>query len=198
MNTLDSISDGMKRFANRRYILPLLIVLIPILFFMERGPFGSAAIKALSGGSGTLDMTFGYSASQAHGLLARIGREGRQIYTKLLGLDFLFAAVYMMLQSLLITALMNNANLPTRLEKLNLLPFLRSALDTAENCLIMILISGFPSFHPTVAVVASGITVIKLALNYFYIAIVFFLGALTTSRTIQMKKHDVTERGRVA
>ena len=198
MKTLDLISGGMMRYANRRYILPLLFLLILILIFMERGPFGSGAIKSLSGGEGTLDMTFGYSASQAHGLITRIGNEGRQIYTKLLGLDFLFAAVYMALQSLLITALIKKANLPTRFEKLNLLPFLRSALDVVENCLLLSLIASFPTFKPAVAMIASAITVVKLVLNYLYIAVVFFLGALTSNRAIHMKKRDASERGRVA
>jgi hypothetical protein len=118
------------------------------------------------------------------------------MYVKLLSLDFLFAAVYMALQSLLITALMKKAKLPARFERFNLLPLLRSALDAAENCLLLILILGFPAFHPAVAVAASGITVVKLALNYLYIAVVFFLGALTTRQTIQMKKRDLTDRGR--
>jgi hypothetical protein len=108
---------------------------------------------------------------------------GRQLYTRLLGLDLLFAAVYIALQSLLLTALMKKANLGGRWQALNLLPFLRSALDVAENCLLLYVIASFPAWHGVAVSVASAITVVKLALNYGYIAIVFIMGALTTRRT---------------
>ena len=144
MNVPTKISGRLTKYANRRYILPLLGLLILILIAMERGPFGSEKIKQLSGGAGTLDMTFGYSTAQAYSLLDRIGSAGRELYVRLLGLDFLFAVVYMALQALLVTALIQKAKLGARWEKLNLLPFLRSALDVVENTLLLGLIAGFP------------------------------------------------------
>ncbi len=188
MKALYSVSNGLKRYANKRYILPLVFLLIAILVLMERGPFGSGKLKALSGGLGMLDMMFGYSAELAYGMLERIGVLGRQLYTRLLGLDFLFAAVYMALQSLLLTALMKKANLGGRWQALNLLPFLRSALDVAENCLLLYVIAAFPARHGAAVSVASAVTVVKLALNYGYIAIVFILGALTMRRTFSVRR----------
>jgi hypothetical protein len=37
---LNTVSSGMKKFANKKFILPLLLLLIVILVLMERGPFG--------------------------------------------------------------------------------------------------------------------------------------------------------------
>ena len=182
---LNTVSSGMKKFANKKFILPLLILLIVILVFMERGPFGSGKLRELSGGTGMLDMQFGYGADQAYAMLGKIGGTGRQLYTKLLSLDFLFALVYMVLQSLLITALLKKANLNDRFTKLNLLPLVRSALDVAENCLLLFLIISFPVQHTAAVWISSAITMMKLAINYGYMAIVFLLGALTTRKSIQ-------------
>ncbi len=187
MMTLNAVSSGMKKFANKKYIIPLLILLVIILIFMERGPFGSEKIKELNSGIGTLDMKFGYSASQAYSMFEKIGSEGRLAYSKLLCLDFVFALVYMFLQSLLITALIRKAKLSAGFEKFNLLPVVRSALDVAENCLLLSLIAVFPVQHTVAVSIASIITIVKLTINYGYIAGVFFLGALSTGQTIVLK-----------
>lgn len=196
MKTLNAVSNGMRKFANKKYIIPLLILLVIILIFMERGPFGSEKIKELSSGVGTLDMKYGYSAVQAYSMFEKIGSEGRLAYSKLLYLDFVFALVYMSLQSLLITALIKKAKLSAKYEKLNLLPVVRSALDVAENCLLLILLAAFPVQHTVAVSIASAITIVKLTINYVYIAGVFFLGALTTSQTIVLKsKYKETRQG---
>ncbi|HWQ29392.1 MAG TPA: hypothetical protein VN549_00265 [Negativicutes bacterium] len=52
---------------------------------------------------GMLDMQLGYSQSQVYNMLDRIGEEGRSVYAGLLRLDYLFAVVFMLLQSLLMT-----------------------------------------------------------------------------------------------
>lgn len=187
MHMLNTISNGMKRYANKRYIISLLIILIIILVLMDQGPFGTAKLKEISGGLGTLDMQFGYSAAHTYGLFEKIGDPGRWLYVKLLGLDFLFAFFYMILQSLLVTALMKKAKLSARWEKFNLLPILRSVLDMVENCLLLFLIASFPEPHTVVVWIASGITIVKLTINYGYIALVFFLGAVTTRQSVQAK-----------
>lgn len=187
MKLFDKVSNGLKRFANKRYILPLLALLIIILVFMQCGPFGSAMLKEMSGGTGTLDMHFAYSADQAYSYLDTIGSAGRLMYNRLLGLDFLFAVVYMTLQSLLITALIKKAKLAAHWEKLNLLPFVRSALDFAENIILLLLIANFPEKLTVAVMVASVITAVKLSINYGYIAFAFCLGALTTLQTVLLK-----------
>ena len=187
MQILNTVSNGMKRYANKRYIIPLLIILVIILVLMDQGPFGTAKLKEMSGGLGTLDMQFGYSAAHTYGLFEKIGSSGRLLYDKLLGLDFLFAFFYMILQSLLITVLMKKAKLSVRWEKLNLLPILRSALDMVENCLLIFLIASFPEQHTVVVFIASFITIVKLSINYGYIALVFFLGVLTTRQSVNAK-----------
>lgn len=190
MKTLTTLSGGMKKFANKKFIIPLLILLIAILMLMQKGPFGSERIEALSAGFGTLDMKYGYSASETARLFDQLGNEGRLAYNHLLYLDFGFALVYMTLQSLLITALIRKAGLGAKWEKLNLIPFVRSALDFVENVLLLSLLAGYPVQHTAAVGLASVLTVIKLTINYGYIALVFFLGALTTRQTMLRKTRN--------
>jgi hypothetical protein len=190
MKVFSTISGGMKRYANKKTIIPMLLLFLAILVYMERGPFGSERIKALSGGLGTLDMRFGYGTLQAYTLLEKIGGLGRALYTRLICLDFLFAAVYMIFQSLLITLLIAMAKLDPFWEKLNLLPFLSCALDFAENVLHLLVIASYPEKLAVLISVASVITAVKLAAYYSFMALIFFLGALAIRQTTLIKKQN--------
>lgn len=187
MKTLNAFSGGFKKFANKKYIVPVLLCFIALLFLIERGPFGSLRIKELSGGAGILDMRFGYSGAEAYSLLDKIGELGRNTYIRFLGLDFLFTLVYMLLQSLLITSLVAKAKLSARWEKLNLLPLARCLLDIGENLILIFLLMNYPVRLTTLVTAASVITAVKLFINYAYVAIVFFLGALTSRQSIHFK-----------
>lgn len=195
MKTLTMLSGRIKRLASYKTILPAFLLFITVLILMLKGPFGSERIKQLSAGLGTLDMRFLYSPSDAAELFERLGAVGRQTYTQLLTFDFAFLMSYMMMQSLLISALIRKANLPERWNKLNLLPILRSLLDAIENCLLLVLISTYPAHYPAITVIASGITTVKLAINYAYIALVFSLGAITTRATM-IKKQSIAKEMR--
>lgn len=187
MNVLNNISNEIKRFANKKYIIPALVLFIIMLVLMERSPIGSIELKELNAGIGMLDMQFGYSPILAYNMFEQIGSTGRELYSKLLGLDFIFSVVYMVLQSLLITALMRKTSLSARWGKLNLLPFARTVLDFAENGLLLFLLASFPAKHMATVEISSVITIVKLVINYGYIAIVFTMGALTTRQSVLSK-----------
>lgn len=195
MKTLTMLSGRIKRLASYKTILPAFLLFITVLILMLKGPFGSERIKELSAGLGTLDMRFLYSPSDAAELFERLGAAGRQTYTRLLTFDFAFLLSYMMMQSLLISALIRKANLPERWNKLNLLPILRSLLDAIENCLLLVLLTAYPVQYPAIAVIASVITTVKLGINYAYIALVFSLGAIST-RASMTKKITMTKETR--
>jgi hypothetical protein len=185
MNVITKLSKGMQRFANRNSILPLAVTFIAIVTVMERGPFGSVRLKELSGGIGMLDMLFGYNQVQVYDLLGSIGTAGRGIYIHLLGLDYIFAVVFMLLQSLMITSLMNRAGVNGRTRLLNLLPFLRSGLDILENCLLLVLIFNYPVKFPILVGAASTVTMLKWVVYGAIIAVLFTLGGLTARHQIQ-------------
>jgi hypothetical protein len=188
MNRLLDFSNGLQRFTTRRYILPLFVLLVIVLAFMEVSPIGSARLKALSGGTGMLDMEFGYSPAQVYGFLDRIGDAGQQIYKVLLGLDYLFAVVFMLLQALLITNLLQRAGINhSGLQLLNLLPFVRSALDALENCFLLAILFQYPAQFPALVAASSALTISKLVVHRMIIVLTFSLGAWISTRTLLLK-----------
>jgi len=121
MKVMNFISKEIKKFANKKYILPLLFLLIFILVFMERGPFGTDQLKEMSGGIGMLDIV--------------------------------------------------------------------------ENCLLLFIITRFPSQHVVIISISSAVTILKLAINYGYIGMVFTLGVLTTRQTLLYKSKKQNIKG---
>lgn len=198
MNFLKGVSDGIRKQATGRNIIALLIIFIIVLALMEAGPASSGKLKEVNEGMGMLDMQFGYNLVQVYGMLDRIGEEGRSIYAGLLGMDYIFAVVFMLLQSLMMTVLLDKTGLIRRWSMLNLLPFARSALDIMENCLILTMLWGYPSVYPVVAGLSSGVTVLKWIIYYGIIGILFMLGAMTTRSSIrsagQKRKYRAWEK----
>lgn len=173
--------------ATKKYITPICISLAIILIFMEKGPFGTAKLRQLSGGKGMLDMEFGYSVSQVYSMLEVIGSNGQQIYIKLLCLDFLFMIFYVLFQSLIIAALIKKAGLNDYFKIVNILPFLRSALDIIENFLLLKILLGYPLKMPVLVNISSIITISKLILNIIIVGFIVLLGILVIKQNIVSK-----------
>lgn len=192
MRALGDISNGMQRFARKKYIMSLFIMLIGILILMERS---TVRLKEISGGSGMLDMQFGYSHVEVYHMMDSIGAAGRAIYSRLLGLDFIFVVIFMLLQSFLLTVLLRKAAVNQHLQKLNMLPFVRSALDLLENVFILVILFNYPAHSLTIVRIASMITIFKWVVYYAIIAVAVALGVLISYQVIlskiQRKKHEI-------
>ena len=194
MKTLDRLSENLSRRATWRTILPSLLLLAAVLFFMETGPSGKAALAKASGGQGMLNMEFGYGAGTLYSLFDSRGPAGLGLYSRLLCLDFAFAAAFMLFQSLTLSSLLRRAGAPSRLRRLNLLPFARSALDAAENLLLLALMGLFPERFPLLAAAASLATMLKWILHYVIVGLLLLTGFLSGWR----KKQEQKRRGRTS
>jgi hypothetical protein len=196
MERIFDFSKKLQRFTTRRYMIPLFVLLVIILTLMEASPIGSVRLKALSGGTGMLDMEFGYNPVQVYGFLNRIGDAGLQLYKALLGLDYLFAVVFMLLQALLITNLLQRAGINhPNLQMLNLLPFVRSALDALENCFLLAILFQYPVQLPALVAVSSAVTISKLVVHRVIIVLTFSLGAWISTR-IMLPKNKIQVGGK--
>jgi len=193
MELIKNISEALARIARARVILPAILVLIVILGFMEYGPSGKGAFAKASGGEGMLDMSFGYGQARLYELFARLGVAGREVYARLLGLDFLFALSFAFAQSLMLSALMRKASFPAGLRSLNLLPWLRSALDLVENVLLLCLLGAFTARRPGLAAAATTATVLKWLAFYCILALFLFLGARSTMAARAARKPAATK-----
>jgi hypothetical protein len=160
---------------------------IVIIVSMEKSPVNSAALKRLNAGIGMLDMQFGYSQLQVYNMLDIIGLKGQQHYSEFLGIDFVFSVVFMLLQALLITVLLKKAGVDEKFAILNLLPFVRSALDIIENCFILTIIFSYPIKLPLIVQLSSTATMLKWIIFSVIVAVLLLLTALITLKTINTK-----------
>lgn len=188
MRLLVKISNKIQRYATTKNVITILVLFILIAIPMEKGPIGQSALRELSGGTGMLDMEFGYNRPQVYNMLEVIGQTGRQLHINLLGLDFVFAIVFMLFQSLMLSSLLKRAGVNENLRMLNLLPFVRSALDITENCLLLAIIFNYPLQMPVIVAVASFFTVSKLVIHILIILILIILGAYTSWKSMNSKK----------
>jgi hypothetical protein len=193
MRRLKSFSGALVAAARARTILPALALLVLVLVFMEASPIGKAALRAASGGGSMLDMRLGYGQEEAYGLFDALGAGGRQLYSSLLCLDFVFALVYMFTQSLMLSSLMRRSGFPERFRALNLLPFARTCLDILENLLILGLLGACPARLPWLVAVSACVTVLKWILYGATIGLLFYLG-FQTSRNGMKRKGALAQR----
>lgn len=186
INLIKSLKK-LQDLATKKYIMPVLIMLAAVLIFMEKGSIGIDKLKELNGGIGMLDMQFGYTGFQVYNMLDNIGLGGRNLYSKLLCIDFLFMFVYTAFHFLVIAGLIKKAALNDYFNIINVLPLLRSVLDVIENCFLLLILCNYPVKMLTLVNICSMVTIIKLTLNYIIIAIIFILGALSTRQNLNSK-----------
>lgn len=182
MQTLKNLSNWIAQYTNARNFILTLVLFVLITGTMEVCPFGSIHLRAISNGVGMLDMLpGGYASPQVYGMFERIGEVGRIGYAQLLGLDVIFALVYMGLLSLLTTLLLRGSGLTPWL-LLNLLPVVRSGLDLLENSLLLTLLFSYPARLELMVNLASSVTISKWVV---YIAILALTSALSIYAAIR-------------
>lgn len=151
--------------------------------------FGTNGLKKIDPAWEMPDMRhFGYTEAFLYDLLSRIGAAGRSLYTRQLGIDFLFAIVYALFKCVMTSTLMKRANVDARFRILNLLPILRSVLDIFENCFLMAVIYQFPSQLPVLVGTASMLTFLKWGVNTINMAVMFILGASLSMKSMKIGK----------
>lgn len=186
MKLLSQFSNRIQKYATRNNIIAIFILFVLIIAIMQGN---TNKLKELNNGLGMLDMSyFGYSPTPVYEMFATIGLPGREIYTRLLGMDYIFAIIYMFFQSLMITRLLNKANVNAPWKMLNLLPFLRSGLDVIENCLLLTIILQYPGEYPILVLLSSAITTLKWVVYALVLLTLFSLGGYTFSHTFTNKK----------
>ncbi len=186
MKLLNRLSDRAYSFASKQTGFFLLFLLVVILITMQ---FGTNGMKKFDSAAELLDMyKFGYSVTAVYGLLTRLTATGRLIYIQQLGIDILFAVVFALFQSMMISSLIKRSEADERLRILNLLPFLRSLLDLVENALLLSIIFQFPVENPGLVTTASSVTMAKWIIYYLVMAVLFSLGFYLTSKSLPKGK----------
>jgi len=182
MINLRKLSNRLYTFASKQAFFVLLCFLVVILISMQ---FGANGMKRIDSAYEMLDMRhFGYSQVVVYDLLTRLWSTGRLIYKQQLGIDFLFAVIFALFQSVMITGLMKRSNVNESWRVLNLLPLLRSGLDVIENCLLLAIIFRFPEQLQGMVVLASMFTLLKWFVYVLIMGTLFILGGYMASKSI--------------
>lgn len=152
-----------KIIITKTYVIRVLVILILIssLIIMSKIELG---FLAYSNGAKTLDMRFGYNASDVFKLFTSLGAEGRLIYVRYLCDDFIFTVSYALVQNYILKFVMGKTMLNSRWRVLLSIAYFRAFFDAMENIFIIILLNSFPSMLLSLVTVASSVTRLKFIL----------------------------------
>ena len=190
MKSLDAISGKIERLAVRKYVIPLVILLVLILSVMQVGPYSLAKLTEASDGVGMLDMKFGYGDTLVYRIMENLGDAGRQLYIRILYIDFLFVIVFMLLQAILISVLLSDAKVGEIGHMLVLLPFVRSVFDILENSLLLAILTRYPLHNAGLIFPASLMTMLKWIVSLAIILVIVMLCVMALRRYIASSKSD--------
>lgn len=184
MGLLKRISNKMDNYANRRWFIPLLLMLFGVLLIMHQLTF---RIKGMH--QEIPDMRYwGYNMHSLKEFLDKLGAIGRGDFIKNLYVDFLFILLFMLFTSLFITYLTRKADIHSSLGYLNLLPFIRSLLDVGENIMLLFICMHYPSKFPMLASVCSAVTITKFVILWSMVIVMLWLYSIILVKRIQKKQ----------
>lgn len=188
---LSKLSNIMQKLSTKKYILIFAGVLLFMGYLSINNVTGTARLKEISNGIGTLDMKFSYSPREAYDVIKNLGALGRQFYIKWLLMDFLVSLSTMLLFSILITYFLKKLSIGEKIQKINLLPYIRGAFDYLENCFILIMLFNYPKEFMVAASIANLMTIIKWVLYIISLMVVIILMIMTGWKAIKAKYSNI-------
>ncbi len=150
----------MKR---RNVTIAVLVLIIPILMLIERGPWSSAAIANYNHGYGTFDIK-SYTPDIVYQVLGQMEAKGFDIYNKYFILDNVFTVIFCILQLLLQSYAFQWSKSKLLSRVLFLVPVVRMLLDMTENAALYYILKEYPQRLDTLVSFSSVVTKIKLIL----------------------------------
>lgn len=193
---LSKLSSNMQKISTIKYILIFLVVLLLMGYVSVNNVTGTARFKEISGGIQPLDMKFSYSARDAYDSIKKLGPLGRQFYIKWLLIDFVVSLSTMIFHSVLITYFLEKLSISRKIQKINLLPYIRGIFDYMENCLILIMIFNYPKEFIIIGNIANLMTIIKWILFIISIIVISFLIIITGWKAIKARQAAFKRKAR--
>jgi hypothetical protein len=165
---LKKVSSYIQQISTGRNYLVMLAIFIGVNLFLALSPVSPIArMTAYSGGS-ILDMEFNYSADRAYQVLDAYGVDGRAFFVSTLVVIDTFTPILMNLfLSMTISLVFRQAfSAESRLQLLNLLPFVAMLGDYFENLGIVLIIRSYPARVDTLAHFAALSTNTKFVFTF--------------------------------
>jgi len=164
----------------------ILTALTTILLIIINGNWlGNAKLAELGGGSGMLDLEYGYTVEKAYGMMEDYGTEGRQFYLwRILPLDtFVFGPVYLLCFLSLIRFFLQRRSAGKRLTRaLCALPWLTLLFDYAENSSLFTMMYRFPRELTGLCAFSSCMTILKYVFTLSCVLVILALCGMNIVR----------------
>jgi hypothetical protein len=171
---LKIIAPLMSKKNQAKIIIIFSIAWVFLQFIMVIKPFGTEQINSLSPGTKILELQFNYSQEIAQKTIEQLGEAGRNAYSNLVLIDFIFIAVYVCFFVVCMRALVSFFKLETTLlTKIWILPLFCGFLDVWENIFTLIQIHTFPEETVLLYGISNVITMCKYVLTLLYEGITF-------------------------
>ena len=155
----------MKSISPRFSFLKIFLVLAAasLLFgWLSIGrPFGTSQLMQISGGISPLDMRITYSPATVFSTLTNLGKTGREFYKNWIILDYINAFFSMLFQTAILLFLVHRLQLESGWRFLCLFPIMKWISDCAENTILWVLLSQFPSQSIIAARISACMTFLK-------------------------------------
>ena len=141
----------------------LLALVVFVLFTVLVLPGQSASADAASGGAGSPDTSFFYTAEDLYRFAEAYGPAGRQAYIRArYTFDVVWPLVYSFFLVTAISWLTSRAfPIGSRWQRANLVPLLAVLFDFLENLAASVVMQRYPDPTPALAGLAPGMTVLK-------------------------------------
>lgn len=117
----------------------------------------------------------GYSVTYAQELLDSLGDSGRTVYlTRQLPLDFIYPALFMATYTLLLSYVFKRAfATDSFVHVFVFVPILAGIFDYLENIAVIVMLTMYPDFSRTMALVSSAFSIIKSGLTSAFFLLLF-------------------------
>jgi hypothetical protein len=176
---LSKLSNLIARCYSLRLMISLCIAVAFFfwLFNFSSLPLSNPALMRVSHGKELLDVRLYYSAQEAFQAMKDYGPEGREIYQHFLVADFVFAPLYGLAFSLLLTLLARALFGPaSSWSRLNLLPIGIALIDWLENTCLFLLLIRYPGQNVFIGTASGIATLAKWVLTAVTLAVFAFMG----------------------
>lgn len=164
---LDSVSARITAITSGPVILAGFFGLMIFGFLVNGRPFGIAELKAMTGGTGILDMEVLYSPDRAYAILSAMGEAGRAFdLTRIVPLDMVVPFFYALFLATAITWILHRW-LPagSGWHRLNVVPVIGALCDYLENLGVVAMLVAWPDPLPEIARITMAAGLLKFSFS---------------------------------
>ncbi len=173
----------MERFIEKittKKALVITALFAAAFFLINYSGVGVAGLLKITNGANILDFEFGYSSAQANSIVTALGEQGRLFYlTKIIPIDFVFPATYMLCYAGWIARLAKNVLPLRRAKRLLILPLLAMLFDWLENIGIIFILTQYTGISDGAVALASTAGMIKFTFTLCSMVTIFVLLVLS-------------------